>query len=261
MVSETASKQTFFGIATLLFAASVAVTIVWGISMSAMDGMPMPGGWTMSMTWMTGPGWLGAMLSFLGMWFVMMVAMMMPSLVPTLWRYRQAIGGANQTHSGWMITLAGLGYFAVWTVFGIVAYPLGIALAVLEMQTPALSRAVPIAIGFIILIAGALQFTQWKAHHLVCCRETPTHSCTLPAPASSAWRHGLQLGWHCSRCCFGLMVILLVVGVMDLRAMFVVAIAITLERLLPAGERVARFTGGVAIAAGIFLIARAAGLG
>ena len=57
------------------------------------------------------------------------------------------------------------------------------------------------------------------------------------------------------------MVILLVVGVMDLRAMFVVAIAITLERLLPAGERVARFTGGVAIAAGIFLIARAAGLG
>ena len=61
--------------------------------MSAMGEMPMPGGWTMSMAWMRMPGqtWPGAAASFFGMWIVMMVAMMLPSLVPMLWRYRQAV--------------------------------------------------------------------------------------------------------------------------------------------------------------------------
>ena len=55
-------------------------------SMSAMGGMPMPGGWTMSMPWMRMPGqsWPAAAASFLGMWIVMMAAMMLPSLVPML---------------------------------------------------------------------------------------------------------------------------------------------------------------------------------
>ncbi|TMB15723.1 MAG: DUF2182 domain-containing protein [Deltaproteobacteria bacterium] len=55
--------------------------------------------------------------------------------------------------------------------------------------------------------------------------------------------------------------VLLVIGVMDLRAMAVVAAAITVERLAPAGERVARAIGAVVVGAGLFLIARAAGLG
>jgi Predicted metal-binding integral membrane protein (DUF2182) len=89
MISEQASQRTFFGISALLFAASTAVTIVWCGSMSAMGEMPMPGGWSMSMTWMLMPGqtWLDTAASFLGMWVVMMVAMMLPSSVPMLWRY------------------------------------------------------------------------------------------------------------------------------------------------------------------------------
>ena len=83
----------------------------------------------------------------------------------------------------------------------------------------------------------------------------------LPANVSTAWRHGLRLGLHCTRCCVGLMVFLLVIGVMDLRAMAVVGAAITAERLAPAGERVARATGVTVLGAGLFLIARAAGLG
>ncbi len=83
----------------------------------------------------------------------------------------------------------------------------------------------------------------------------------MPADAGTAWRHGLRLGLHCCYCCAGLMAILLVVGVMDLRAMAVVAAAITVERLAPAGERVARVTGVVAVGLGLFLIARAAALG
>jgi predicted metal-binding membrane protein len=57
------------------------------------------------------------------------------------------------------------------------------------------------------------------------------------------------------------MAILLVIGVMDLRAMAIVAAAITAERLAPAGERVARGVGAVGVGAGLLLIARAAGLG
>jgi len=91
--------------------------------MSAMGEMPMPGGWTMSMAWMRMPGqtWPVAAASFLGMWVVMMVAMMLPSLVPMLWRYRQAVGRTGETRLGWLTALVGVGYFLVWTVFGMAA--------------------------------------------------------------------------------------------------------------------------------------------
>ncbi len=190
---------------------------------------------------MPGQPWLGAAASFLAMWVVMMVAMMLPSLVPTLWRYRQA-------GLGLMTALVGVGYFVVWTLFGMAAFPLGLALA----------RTVPIAVGVVVLLAGFLQLTAWKAHHLACCREAGRG---LVSPdAGTAWRHGLRLGLHCAKCNVGLMAILLGLGVMDLRAMAVVATAITVERLAPAGERVARATGGIVVVAGLFLIARAAWL-
>src|SRR5882762_2466088 len=152
--SERASQQAFFGVSALLFAVSVAVTIVWCARMSAMGEMPMPGGWTMSMAWMRMPGktWTGAAASFLGMWVVMMVAMMLPSLMPMLWRYRQAIGRTGETRLGGVTALVGVAYFFVWTVFGMAAFPLGIALATVEMQQPALARAVPIAVGSVVLI-------------------------------------------------------------------------------------------------------------
>jgi predicted metal-binding membrane protein len=253
----------FLGLSALLFAASTAVTIAWCASMSALGGMPMPGGWTMSMAWMRMPGqtWPGAAASFLGMWVVMMVAMMLPSLVPMLGRYRQAIAGTGAARGGRLTALVGLGYFLVWTMFGMAAFPLGVALAAIEMRQPALARAVPIAVGVVVLAAGTLQLTAWKARHLACCREAPGPRRVLPADAGTAWRHGLRLGLHCSRCCAGLMAILLVVGVMDLPAMAVVAAAITIERLAPTGERSARAIGVVVLGAGLLLIARATGLG
>ena len=263
MSPEQAPRRAFLAVSALLFAASAAWTIVWCASMSAMGGMPMPGGWTMSMAWMRmrGQTSVGAAASFLGMWVVMMVAMMLPSLVPMLGRYRRAVGGTGETRLGHLTALAGVGYFVVWGVLGMVAFPLGVALAEVEMRQPELARAVPLAVGAVVLIAGALQFTAWKARHLAGCRDSPAHGVALPADAGTAWRHGLRLGLHCIQCCAGLMAILLVIGVMDLRAMVVVGGAITVERLAPAGERVARATGVVVVGAGLFLIARAAGLG
>jgi len=263
VASERASRQGFFGVSALLFAASAVTTIAWCASMSAKGGMPMPGGWTMSMAWMRMPGqtWPGAAASFLGMWVVMMVAMMLPSLVPMLSRYRQAVGGTGEMRLGGLTALVGVGYFFVWTVFGMAAFPLGVALAAIEMRQPALARAVPTTVGVVVLIVGCLQLTPWKARHLACCREARGSGRTLSGDAGTAWRHGLRLGLSCARCCAGLMTILLVAGVMDLRAMAVVAAAITVERLAPSGECVARATGAVVLSAGLLLIARAAGLG
>ena len=258
----TVSPQAFFGFSALLFAASAALTILSCGSMSAMGGMPMPGGWTLSMAWMRMPGqtWPGAAASFLSMWVVMMVAMMLPSLLPMLRRYRQGVGSTGAARLGRLTLLVSVGYFSVWTVLGLAVFAPGVALAALEMQQAALACAVPLAVGVIVLLAGALQFTTWKARQLECCRAAPGPCLRLPADAGSAWRHGLCLGLRCSYCCAGPTAILLVVGVMDLRAMAVVTAAITLERLAPAGERVARAIGALVVAAGLWLIARAAAL-
>jgi predicted metal-binding membrane protein len=261
MVSGRPSPRAFYGVTGLLFAAAGAATVIGCASMSAMPAMPMPGGWTMSMTWMRMPGetWLGAAMSFLSMWMAMMVAMMLPSLTPLLWRHRQALAGSGATHLGRLNVLLGLGYFFVWLLFGMAVFPLGAALGAMTMQLPALARAVPIAVGGVVLIAGALQFTAWKARQLACCRAACCGH-RWPADVREAWQYGLRLGLRCCYCCAGPTAILLVSGIMNVAAMAVVTAAITLERLAPAGERAARATGAILIGVGSFLIARAAAL-
>ncbi|MGC1521179.1 MAG: DUF2182 domain-containing protein [Steroidobacteraceae bacterium] len=249
-VSERASRRAFFGGSLLLFTVSAAMTIHGCISMSAMGEM-----W---MIRMPGQTWLGAASSFLGMWVVMMPAMMLPSLVPTLWRYRQAVGTGHPNRHR-LTVLVGAAYFSVWAACGMAAFPLGVALAAVEMQLPGLARAAPMAVGVVVLIAGCLQLTAWKARRLACCRTPPGCARSMPADAGTAWRYGLRLGLHCSYCCAGLTAVLLVIGVMDLRAMAAVTSATTVERLVPAGARVARAIGVVIVAAGLVLIARTAG--
>ena len=237
------------------------VTVLWCNSMSAMGEMRMPGGWTMSMTWMRMPGqsWIEAAAWFLAMWVVMMAAMMLPSLAPMLCRYRQAVACTGESRLGLLTVLAGLGYFFVWTLFGLAVFPLGVVLAAAEMEHPEVARAVPAAVGVVILIAGAVQLTSWKAHHLACCRGMPARGRTR-ADERTAWRQGVRFGFHCGLSCANLTAILLVVGVMDLRAMAAVTAAITAERLAPAGQRVAQAIGAVGLVAGLFVITRAAGL-
>src|SRR5260221_1003079 len=123
--AERASRQALLGVSALLFAVGAAVTIVWCASMSAMGAMPMPGGWAMTMAWMRRPGqtWPAAAASFLGMWIMMMVAMMLPSLVPMLWRYRQAVDRTGETPLGRLTALVGVSYFFVWTLCGMAVFP------------------------------------------------------------------------------------------------------------------------------------------
>jgi len=175
----------------------------------------------MSMMWMRMPGqtWLDVAASFAGMWIVMMVPMMLPSLILMLRRRRGPVA------------FVAVGYFVVWTVIGLAIFPIGVALAAIEMQQPAIARAVPMVSVVIVAIAGLLQLTTWKARQLARCCEAPAS--TRPAKAGAALRYGVRLGLDCVRCCGNLMAILLVVGIMDLRMMAMVTAAITFERLVP----------------------------
>ncbi|MBV9879049.1 MAG: DUF2182 domain-containing protein [Gemmatirosa sp.] len=243
------TRYAFVATATLLFAGSVAATVAWCASMSAMGGTPMPGGWTLSMAWTRMPGQtsLGAAASFLGMWDAMTVAMMLPSLAPVLWRHRESGGGAAAA-------LVGAGYFLVWTAVGAIVFPLGAGLAAIALHAPPLARAMPLAAGVVVAVAGAYQLSARKARHLAGCHAPP-------AGRHAAVRYGVRVGLRCVRCCGNLMAVTLAVGMMDVRVMVVVGVAITAERLVPAGApaaRVARVTGAVAMGAGLLLLGHAA---
>jgi predicted metal-binding membrane protein len=189
------------------------------------------------------------------MWTVMMVAMMLPSLVPVLRRYREAASRLHCQRLGQLTVWVSAGYFLVWSVLGIVVFVLGAGFAALAMQQPIMARAVPVATGVVVLLAGVLQFTAWKAHQLACCREAPTR---LTMSIDGAWRFGLRRGLHCSCCCAGLTAVLVVNGVMDLGVMAAVTAAVTVERLAPAGKLAARVIGVVVVAVGFGLIVRGA---
>ena len=252
------AERVFFSVAAALFMVSLAITIAWCMAMAPMGEMRMPGGWTMSMAWMPmgEQSWLDAALTFVGMWTAMMVAMMLPSLVPMLWRYREVVE-ADDERLGVLTVVVGASYFSVWTLFGIAVFPLGAAFASLTMHAPEISRVVPLGAGVIVLIAGLTQFTPWKQRHLACCRDIPEER--LRGDVLTAWRHGLRMGVHCSACCAGLTAMLFVIGVMDLYAMAVVTAAITIERLSRDGVRAAQAVGVVVVSFAIVLIARAAG--
>ena len=239
----------FLGVAALVFVASAAVTVLWCGAMSAMPGMEMPGGWTMTMAWMRmpGQGWLDYTGMFIGMWAAMMVAMMMPALVPMLASYRQAL---RVERKGVLTVTVAAAYFTVWILSGIALFAPGVALADWAMRSPEVSRLAPVAGALVVLVAGALQLSAWKTRQLACCRHT-VDCCRGFAPNyRSAWRYGMKLGLRCVYCCAGLTAVLLVMGVMDLRAMALVTMAISAERLVPASSLAARGVGAVLLIMG-----------
>jgi predicted metal-binding membrane protein len=209
---------------------------------------------------MPGQGWVGFAASFLGTWTAMTVAMMLPPLVPMLRCYRRAVEPAAPSHLGGLTACVGAGYFLAWVALGAAILPLGLALVQAGLRMPAWARSVPVVGGIAVLLAGVLQLTAWKARRLACCRALPVCGQEQRATAIAAWWLGLRLGGHCIACCAPLMVVLLVAGVMDLRAMAAVTLAIAAERLAPAGERVARLIGVAILVMGMPLVLRAAGL-
>ena len=242
------------GVTALTFIASVAATVAWCKSMAAMPGMDMPGGWTMTMTWMRLPGqtWLEAGGTFLAMWTVMMVAMMLPVFAPELHRFRRA---ARRSRAMPTIGFAA-GYFGVWAAVGLVLFPVGVGFNALAMRSEMLSEATPLLGGLVVMIAGALQFTSWKTRRLVRCRHEEDCCGSQRVMPRDALRAGAQLGLKCAYCCASLTAVLLVIGVMDLLVMALVTIAISAERLT-SSVNVARVVGAGMLTSGAFLVSRA----
>ncbi|MBA4279525.1 MAG: hypothetical protein C0435_20250, partial [Ralstonia sp.] len=136
---QAVSERGFLTGSALLFIASTTATVAWCNAMPAMTEMPM--------AWMPmcGQTWWGFAASFIGMWTVMMVAMMLPSLLPMLQQYRVALHLAGKQNVDALTALAGVGYFAVWALIGVMVLALGAALAQLEMTWPVLARGAPVA--------------------------------------------------------------------------------------------------------------------
>jgi predicted metal-binding membrane protein/uncharacterized protein (DUF302 family) len=249
------SDRAFLAASALLFIASATGTIY---TCKSKSGMPMPGGWTMSMvgTRMAGQTRLAAASSFIWMWVVMMLVMMLPSLVPMLLRFRGSLRGRGETDVGMLTWITAAGYFLTWAIFGVVVYPLEVSLSFAETQWPIFLRFLPLATGVVLLLAGGIQLTPWKTRRLGRCRDAPICR-SVSRPAVTAWRYGIRLGSDCSLCCIGFMTVMLVYDAMSLPAMFFVTAAITVERLAQNPERVARVIGALIIAVGLLVIARA----
>ncbi len=200
--------------------------------------------------------WYGAAAGYLGMWMAMMVPMMLPSLVPMLSRYRRSVRGADGIHLHGLTALVGMGYFVIWAVLGAAAYAAGAGLMAVEMRWGAVARWLPVATGVVLLVAGGVQFTSWKARQLALCREGSVCDRPPANPAMGAWRHGLSLGVRCTLCCGSLMLALLAIGMKNLVAMAAGTLAISAERLAPAPLRVARGAGVAIVVVGVLTIAR-----
>jgi predicted metal-binding membrane protein len=209
-----------------------------------MNGMPMPQ-----------QAWYGDAAGFLEMWMVMMVPMMLPTLIPMLSRYRRSVRGAGIRLHG-LTALVGVGYYFIWVVLGAAISVVGAGLMAMELRWVGVAQWVPAVAGALLLVAGGVQLTSWKARHLVLCREGAPCDCRSAPGAMYAWQHGLRLGVRCSLCSGSLILALLAIGMMDLVAMAAVTLAIAAERLAPFPLRVARVAGVAILVAGVVTIAR-----
>ena len=202
-----------------------------------------------------GPGTMGlALLPFLGLWVVMMAAMMLPSVAPVAVLWTRVISGVS-AGSGRVARL-GLflgGYLLVWAVIGAAAFA---ALA----GTGRLVTAAPTAarwLGVVIFIAaGVYQLTPWKDWCLRRCR-SPVGAMMYYAGfkgRSRDLRVGLHHGATCAGCCWGLMIVLVAVGVMNVAVMAVLAGVIFAEKLWRHGKLFGQAVGVALVAAGVLAI-------
>lgn len=248
------TRRVFLAACVLLFVASASATVAICRAMADMGEVPMAGGWSMSTAWtpLCGGSWLAAVAAFIGMWAAMMTAMMLPSLTPSLWRLRQGAAAAGAARPGLLAALAGLAYLIIWTALGLGVFAGGALLLEAALRWPVLARAVPFAAGLVVIAAGLFQMSRWKLAMLAHCSHAAGQGI-----GAAAIGHGLRLGLSCCASCAGLTTLLLVGGVMDLCTMVVVALAITAERLAPAGERIACALGGLMLGAGLVQLAQA----
>lgn len=219
--------------ASLLIVALVA----WAVTVDAMRGMD------------AGPGTnLGSLGWFMGVWVTMMAAIMLPSAVPIV----SLFSSLRRDAPPWAFVL---GYLLAWAAVGLGAYALFRALRAVAPSFTAWDERGAWVAGGALVLSGIYQLTPLKAACLRNCR-TPIGFLLRSGPgAFGAVRTGLGHGAYCIGCCAGLMLALFALGVMSLVWMAGVTVAILAEKMLPAGEWVARALAVVLAEGGVWMAA------
>ncbi len=199
---------------------------------------------------------------FTALWAVGMVAMMFPSLTPMVYALTNSARKELEEYSprglGRLVVSARaglfiLGYVAIWTLVGVIFY-LAITLLVQAGLPPSFGTIRSWA-GLILIGTGLYQFTRFKEMSLSKCRSPITFILTSWRNGSTgAGLMGADYGWFCTKCCWVLMVGLLIIGAMSLLFMGVFALIIFVEKVAPFGRLFSRIVGGAFLAAGLFLL-------
>jgi predicted metal-binding membrane protein len=209
----------------------------------------------MMMDAMPGRATFAGAAAFAGMWLLMMAAMMVPALTPVVLLFRTMQRGRAAHGSPAVPTAAFVGgYLVVWALAGIgadLAYYLARAAG---DQLRAGSSAVPYLGGGIIVLAGLYQFSPLKHVCLAHCR-SPFHIILhgWHEGRLGALRMGAAHGVFCLGCCWGIMAVLFVVGLMNLGWMAALSVLIAVEKLAPWGTPMSRLVGGLFIALGVLM--------
>jgi predicted metal-binding membrane protein len=185
------------------------------------------------------------------MWWVMMAAMMLPSAAPAILLYarvRAMRSGDGAVAATWVFLS---GYLAVWLLFSVVA-----AAAQQWLTGPSMALGSRALSAAVLIAAGAYQLSPLKGVCLRQCRTPAQFISRHWRPGSSgAARLGLLHGAYCVGCCWMLMALLFVAGIMNFAWITAFAAIVAVEKLLPRGEWIARATGVVLIAWGVARIA------
>lgn len=218
-----------------------------------MAGMSMP----MPMPWAAAD-----LLYTFAMWAVMMIGMMAPAAAPVMLVYT----GLQRRREGRRLPATavcfGLGYLAVWTAFSAAMTLVQWGLHEALLLSPAMAVSSRVAAGAILCVAGLYQLTPWKRTCLTHCRSPLGFLMTNWRDGKrGALTMGLRHGAFCLGCCWALMGVLFVTGVMALAWVAALALLVLIEKAGPAGLHVARASGLVLIAAGALLIWLAAAPG
>jgi predicted metal-binding membrane protein len=204
--------------------------------------------WTMEATW--DEHYL--LLMFL-MWAAMMVAMMLPSALPTILIFHRVAGNDPQVHSparsAWAFAA---GYVMAWSAFAAAATLLQWGLAETALLSPMMVSASPWLGGAILIVAGLCQWTPLKRACLRHCRSPLAFIAEHWQPG--ALRLGLQHGFYCVGCCWALMLLLFVGGVMSLLWIGAITAFVLLEKLAPHGAQGGRLSGLALVFAGAWVL-------
>jgi predicted metal-binding membrane protein len=202
-----------------------------------------------------GPGTMGlALLPFLGLWLVMMSAMMLPSVAPVAVLWTRLISGASAGFGRvTRMTMFLGGYLLVWAAFGAVAFAALAGADRLLTASPTAAKWLGVAI---VITAGIYQLTPWKDWCLRHCRSpigALMYYLGFKGRSRDA-RVGLHHGATCAGCCWGLMILLVAVGVMNIAVMAALAVVIFVEKLWRYGKPFAQAVGVVLVAIGVLAI-------